>query len=108
MREIGDRLQVEICRPVVNRPVVRCPDSDILRSRPMAAHLGKIVEFDMDGAVLRRRVVLTAMDRDHEISQASPVGHFVGNALPGTSGIVHTPGGDAVVKVLAVIAETIT
>jgi len=108
MQEAGNRIQVEVCRPVIiNRPVVRCTDSSILRGKPMAMHLGKIVEFDVDGVVLQRRIVLTAMDRDHEISQASPVGHFVGNTLPGTSGVVHTPGGDAVVKVLAVI-ETIT
>ncbi len=104
--QAGDRIQVELCRPI-KRQVVRYPGNEVLRREPVAMHLGKVVEFDVDGIVLQRRVVMTAMDRDHEISQASPVGHFVANTPPGKSGVVHTPGGDAVVKVLAVIAEAI-
>jgi len=69
----------------------------------MVLNMGKVVQFEVDGIVLERRIVITAMKRDEEISQASPVGHFIGNAQPGVIGVVHVPGGDSVVKVLRIL-----
>ena len=69
---------------------------------PNAINLEKVIKFELDGVVLTRQLVLIAMDRDTQISQASPVGCFIGNHAPGQAGTVNTPGGAVTVKVLAV------
>lgn len=77
-------------------------------SRQPVANLGKVIAFELDGAQLVRRLVMTVRAIGEEISVASPTGTKLVNALPGQEFQVSVKGTDdyLVVKVLT-IAESL-
>jgi transcription elongation GreA/GreB family factor len=76
----------------------------MILSRQPVANLGKVIAFELDGAQLVRRLVMTVRAIGEEISVASPTGTKLVNAQPGQEFHISVKGTDdyLVVKVLTI------
>ena len=77
----------------------------MILSRQTVTNLGKVIEFELDGARLVRRLVQTVQRIGEEISIASPTGTKLVNAQPGQEFQISVKGTDGylVGKVLTIV-----
>lgn len=71
--------------------------------RMRGSNLWRKVRFRLDGQVFERRLVSTAVTELDELSAESPVGAALMTARVGDEMTVRAPGGNVIVKVLAVL-----
>ena len=71
-------------------------------------NVGRVVEFNLDGYALARRLVHRVDDPAQEINVISPVGSALVEARPGDSIEVDAPGGKVAVNVVRVMDEAPT
>lgn len=86
-------------------PMTRSGLAARLRQRRETArrsNLWQVVQFNLDGIELERRLVLAIEDVDRDINVSSPVGKALLHAAAGERIVVEAPGGNVVVKVLEI------
>ncbi len=69
----------------------------------MSDNIGHVIQFELDGEALERRLVVQPVeDPATELNTSSPVGQALLSATPGQSIEVATPGGALTLEVLSI------
>lgn len=110
MRKRGKRIRVTVAEAQGKRLQVAAQQAEhryMLNHQPVT-NLDKVIEFELDGMWMRRRLVPVVRQIGEEISIASPVGFTLANAQPGQEFVITRPDPNeySIVKVLS-IAESV-